>query len=173
MHIPQSHQARLALNTIMTELERDPLFKDLEDLTQAKAACFVSLHLDKGGQESLRGCIGTLKPVKDSLYEEIISNAKSAAFRDPRFQPLQIQELKDLIVTVDVLEEPEEIDSVSLLDPQIYGVIVESRYRRGVLLPNLPGVDSVEYQLKIARQKAGIGPNEKVNLQRFRVTRFY
>jgi AMMECR1 domain-containing protein len=89
------------------------------------------------------------------------------------FNPLQIQELKDLIVTVDVLEEPEEIDSVSLLDPQIYGVIVESRYRRGVLLPNLPGVDSVEYQLKIARQKAGIGPNEKVNLQRFRVTRFY
>ena len=138
-----------------------------EALTGSRAGAFVSIHK----QGRLRGCIGTISPVRNSLAEEIIYNAVSAASRDPRFEPIRPDELKWLEINVDVLGEPEDIASEAELDVKEYGVIVNSGRRRGLLLPDLEGVDTVEKQVSIARQKAGIGPGEKVSLQRFRVVR--
>lgn len=140
---------------------------------QQQAGAFVSLH-KKSGQ--LRGCIGTIEPVQDSLAEEIINNAISAATRDPRFPPLRPDELEDLDISVDVLSPAEPVDSIAELDPQRYGVIVESAhnpYQRGLLLPDLEGVDTAKYQVDIARRKAGISPNAPIKLSRFEVKRYH
>lgn len=171
MYEPQSAEARLAWKTVATDLGNETHFDDCDGLRNRKAACFVSLHSKTGEGESLRGCIGTLAPLKATLYDEIVANARSAAFSDPRFTPLRREELKNLTLSVDVLEAPEPIASADSLDPREYGVIVESGYKRGVLLPNLDGVDTVEKQLDIARMKAGIGLNEEISLSRFRVQR--
>ncbi len=119
----------------------------------------------------LRGCIGTIAPVRSCLAEEIIRNAVSAAAEDPRFDPIRPEELKWLEINVDVLGEPEDIRSTDELDVKRYGVIVTRGHRRGLLLPDLDGVDTVEQQVAIARRKAGIGPSEPVSLQRFEVVR--
>ena len=137
------------------------------ELTQRRAGAFVSIH--KHGQ--LRGCIGTIAPTRESLAEEIIHNAISASTRDPRFYPVTPDELDDLEINVDVLGEPEEIRSEAELDVKRYGVIVSNGLRRGLLLPDLEGVDTVAQQVAIARQKAGIGAGELVKLQRFEVVR--
>ena len=137
------------------------------ELTHSRAGAFVSIH--KHGQ--LRGCIGTIQPAYDSLAEEIIHNAVSAAVRDPRFEPIRPDELPWLEINVDVLGTPEDISSPDALDVKRYGVIVSSGHRRGLLLPDLEGVDTVEQQVSIARRKAGIGANEKADLQRFEVIR--
>ncbi len=136
-------------------------------LTRARAGVFVSIH-EHG---SLRGCIGTLSPVRSCIGEEIISNAISAASSDPRFRPIAPEELKWLEISVDILSEPEEIDSADRLDVKKYGVIVCSGSKRGVLLPDLEGVDTVEQQIDIARRKAGIAPGKKLTLYRFTVSR--
>ncbi len=137
------------------------------ELTEKQAGAFVSIH--ENGQ--LRGCIGTIGPTKDCLAEEIIHNAISASTRDPRFRPITADELPFLEISVDVLGETEDIESEDQLDVRRYGVIVSKGMRRGLLLPNLDGVDTVEQQISIARRKAGIGPSEKVSLQRFEVVR--
>ncbi len=134
----------------------------------SRAGVFVSLKKD--GQ--LRGCIGTVEPVRDNLAEEIAFNAVSAAVRDPRFAPVDIEELPSLSVTVDVLGPMERISSEDELDPQQYGVLVRSGSRSGLLLPNLEGVNTVKEQLDIARRKAGIMPGQTANLYRFKVTRY-
>ena len=121
----------------------------------------------------LRGCIGTILPTQDSIAEEIIQNAISASTRDPRFPKITADELADLEINVDILTAPEDIDSPKELDVKRYGVIVSSGFRRGLLLPDSEGVDSVEYQIAIARMKAGIGENEKIKLQRFEVIRHH
>ncbi len=138
-----------------------------EALTDRRAGAFVSIHK----QGSLRGCIGTIAPTRGCVAEEIIHNAVSAAAHDPRFDPITPDELPWLEISVDVLGEPEEIDSEDALDVRRYGVIVSRGHRRGLLLPDLDGVDTVARQVAIARQKAGIGPNEAVKLQRFEVVR--
>ena len=138
-----------------------------EELTGTRAGAFVSIH--KHGQ--LRGCIGTIAPVRENLAREIIHNAVSAAVRDPRFRPIRPEELKDLEISVDVLTEPEDISSEAELDVKKYGVIVSNGMRRGLLLPDLEGVDTVGQQVAIARQKAGISPGEPIKLQRFEVIR--
>jgi len=138
-----------------------------EALTHRRAGAFVSIHK----QGRLRGCIGTIVPTRGSLAEEIIHNAVSAASRDPRFDPIRPDELPWLEINVDVLGEPEDIASEAELDVKRYGVIVRRGHRRGLLLPDLEGVDTVRQQVDIARQKAGIGPKEKVELQRFEVVR--
>jgi AmmeMemoRadiSam system protein A len=138
-----------------------------EALLRTRAGAFVSVH--KQGQ--LRGCIGTVAPTKASLAEEIIANAVSASSRDPRFDPIRPDELPYLEISVDVLGEPERINSKAELDVKRYGVIVTKGIRRGLLLPDLDGVDTVEEQISIARRKAGIGPEEKVSLERFEVVR--
>ena len=138
-------------------------------LRTQKAACFVSIH--EAGD--LRGCIGTLEPCRDSLASEIIDNAISACARDPRFAPVRPDELPSLEINVDLLTVPEAVDSVAELDPARFGVIVSRGGLRGVLLPDLDGVDTVDQQLAIAKRKAGIAPDEPVALERFEVTRHY
>ncbi len=141
-----------------------------ENLTpemEEKAGVFVSIH--KLGQ--LRGCIGTFEPAEKNVAEETIANAISSATGDPRFPPIAPEELKYLSYSVDVLTEPELVDSKDKLDPRKYGVIVEAGWRRGLLLPDLEGVDSVDYQIDVCRQKAGISPDEPAKLYRFEVKR--
>ena len=138
-----------------------------KELIENKSAVFVSLH--KHGD--LRGCIGTIVPTKESVAKEIISNAISAATRDNRFDPVSEDELDDLVINVDVLTIPENIDSKEELDPKRYGVIVTSGYKRGLLLPDLEGVDTVDEQIAISKRKAGITDNEPIMLQRFEVIR--
>lgn len=142
---------------------------DLPEEFQEPGAVFVSLK--KRG--ALRGCIGTIFPARETLAEEITANALSAGLRDPRFPPVSAGELDELEYSVDVLTEPEKVEDISELDPRVYGVIVRSGYRTGLLLPDLEGVDFAELQLDIARRKAGIGPNEPVEIYRFRVNRYY
>ncbi len=138
-----------------------------DEITSVKAGCFVSIHK----QGRLRGCIGTIAPIKSNLAEEIIDNAVSAAARDPRFEPVAESELKWLEINVDVLSEPEDISSPDDLDVKRYGVIVTCGGKRGLLLPDLDGVDTVEDQINIARRKAGIGEHEQISLKRFEVVR--
>ena len=140
-----------------------------EEMLKTRAGAFVSIH--KQGQ--LRGCIGTILPTQDSIAEEIIENAISASTRDPRFDPITADELRLLEISVDVLGEPEDIPSADMLDVKRYGVIVTNGYRRGLLLPDLDGVDTVEDQIDIARRKAGIPAGEPLTLQRFEVIRHY
>ena len=132
-----------------------------------KASCFVTLK--KNGQ--LRGCIGTLSPRRDSLAEEIGENALGAAFEDPRFPPLKAEELEELSISVDVLSTPEQISGLTCLDPAKYGVIVEKGGARGVLLPDLEGVDTAEAQTAIAARKAGLPGPEGASISRFTVKR--
>jgi len=147
-----------------------PAFPEpLDDDMKEKRAVFVSIKKD--GQ--LRGCIGTIEPCYDNLAEEIIQNAVSASTRDPRFPAITLNELDKLSISVDVLTLPEGINSMKELDPKKYGVIVQSGFKRGLLLPDLEGVDTVEYQVSIAMQKAGIYENEPVELYRFEVKRYY
>lgn len=138
-----------------------------DELTNRQAGAFVTLY--KNG--NLRGCIGTISPVRVSLAEEIIMNAISAAFRDPRFPPINADELPDIVCSVDVLETPEPVSDMRTLDVKTYGVIVSRGHKRGLLLPNIDGVDTVEEQVDIARQKAGIAPHESFALERFKVVR--
>jgi AmmeMemoRadiSam system protein A len=133
-----------------------------------KAGVFVCLK--KSGE--LRGCIGTYLPSCDSVANETITNAISAATRDPRFQPVSEDELDKLSYSVDVLSCPEKVSSIAELDPRKYGVIVVSGFRRGLLLPDLEGVDTVEDQLRITKLKAGILPHEEVEIYRFEVKRY-
>lgn len=138
-----------------------------KEMTDRRAGAFVSLKKDG----ALRGCIGTIQGVRDSLAEEIIENAVSAGVHDPRFLPVTEKELDHLVYSVDVLGDTEEIEGPEDLDVGRYGVIVSRGVRRGLLLPNLEGVDTVEEQIDIARQKAGIGADEPVKLERFEVVR--
>ena len=131
---------------------------------------FVTLKI----RGRLRGCIGTISPVTGSIAEEIIENAVSASTRDPRFPAVSPQELDHLVYSVDVLGKPEEISSPKELDVTRYGVIVTKGHRRGLLLPNLEGVDSVEDQISIAKRKAGIPESaQDVLLERFEVVRHF
>ena len=140
-----------------------------EELLRARAGAFVSVH--KFG--ALRGCIGTIAATKENLALEIIHNAVSAVSEDPRFEPVSEDELKYLDINVDVLGEAEKISSPDQLDVKKYGVIVQSGYKRGLLLPDLDGVDTVEQQISIAKRKGGIDPDEDVDLFRFEVVRHY
>ena len=119
----------------------------------------------------LRGCIGTISAVTGNIAEEISRNAVSACSEDPRFEPVQPDELERIAYSVDVLGPTERIDSAEQLDPKRYGVVVISGYRKGLLLPNLDGVDTVEEQISIAKRKAGIPDYERCKLERFEVVR--
>lgn len=139
-----------------------------EGLLASRHGAFVSLH--RGGM--LRGCIGTIAPTQPTLADEIIHNAIQAATADPRFPPMSTDELHDLEISVDILQ-PAEPATPEDLDPRVFGVIVSADWRRGLLLPDLEGVDTVEDQIAIARDKAGIRPGETIHLERFRVDRYH
>ena len=141
-----------------------------QEMYSNRAGVFVSLK-EEG---RLRGCIGTITPVRTSIAEEIIENAISASTKDPRFQAVEPEELDRLIYSVDVLGETEEISSEAELDVKRYGVVVSRGYKRGLLLPNLDGVDTVDEQVAIAKRKAGIAEDaEDIRLERFEVVRHF
>ncbi len=161
----------LARKAVETYVEEKCIVSPPEEMIpemRRQAGVFVCLK--KFGE--LRGCIGTFEPTQNTLAEEIIHNAISSATRDPRFSPVSRDELKFLTYSVDVLSPYEPVNSTSELDPKRYGVIVQSGSRRGLLLPDLEGVDSAEEQVAIASRKAGIWPGEPVRIFRFEVNRY-
>lgn len=160
--------ARQTVEHYVREGEAPPPPATLAKEMRGKAGVFVSIHK----QGALRGCIGTFEPQRRNVAEEIITNAVSSATRDPRFNPVEPGELDELDYSVDVLSHPEPVQDTSGLDPKRYGVIVEAGWKRGLLLPDLEGVDTVDEQIGICRQKAGIGPDEPVKLYSFEVKRY-
>ncbi len=162
--------ARASVEAWVRQRKRLPVPDGLpEELLTRRAGAFVSLH--KNGV--LRGCIGTIAPTRDTVAEEILANAISACSRDPRFPPVTEGELGCLEISVDVLGEAEPVFSADELDVKRYGVIVSHGAKRGLLLPDLDGVDTVEDQIRIARQKGGIRESEPYRLERFEVVRHY
>lgn len=162
--------ARLAQETVEGYAREGTLPHPAELTPEMREKAGVFVTLKKHGQ--LRGCIGTFEPTQRNVAEEIINNAISSSTRDPRFLSVTADELPDITYSVDVLTEPVPVESEEELDPGRYGVIVESEGRRGLLLPDLEGVDTVEQQIDICRQKAGILPDEPVKLYRFEVKRY-
>jgi len=162
---------KLAKQTVESYVNEGKVPEPPDELTpemKAKAGVFVSLH--KSGE--LRGCIGTFEPTQKNVAREIIQNAISSSTGDPRFPPVAPEELEHLEYSVDVLTAPKPIQNKRQLDPKKYGVIVECGFRRGLLLPDLEGVDTVDYQIHICRNKAGIDPDEPIKLYRFEVKRY-
>ena len=162
--------ARSAVETFVRSGDILPSPKETHGLLASRAPCFVSLKTLDG---DLRGCIGTIEPSRNTLAEEVVANAISAATTDPRFDPVRPEELSNLRYSVDVLF-PAEPAVMSDLDPAVYGVIVEDEgdSRRGLLLPDIPGIDNAEQQVEIAARKAGISRDERIKLWRFKVERF-
>ena len=160
--------AREYLKQYLREGHKPQVPPNLPPEYREQAGVFVSLK--KEGQ--LRGCIGTVQPVRDNLAEEIAANAVSAAVRDPRFAPVSEEELDGLDISVDVLSPMEKVESKDELDPKKYGVLVRSGSRSGLLLPDLEGINTVDEQLEIAMRKAGIRSNVPLQLFRFKVTRY-
>ena len=163
--------ARRAVETYVLEHRLyEPDSASLTPMLRQPSACFVSIKtLDR----ELRGCIGTVNPSQNTLAEEIVLNAVSAATRDPRFPPVSAEELTHLRYSVDVLDAPEPTRFEDL-DPAVFGVIVEEEAgpRRGLLLPDIGGVETAQQQVQIAARKAGIAPHQPHRLYRFRVRRF-
>jgi AmmeMemoRadiSam system protein A len=164
---------KLAKNTIELYIREGKVLQvHEEDLTpemKEQAGVFVCLKV----RGMLRGCIGSFQPTESDVAHEVVQNAISAATQDPRFQMVRANELDTLEYSVDVLTPPELVHDSRELDPRRYGVIVRSGGRRGLLLPDLEGVDTVEYQISIAMQKAGIPPGTQVELSRFEVKRYH
>lgn len=161
---------KLAKEAVENYVRKREIIRSMELSPEMKERAGVFVSLKKHGQ--LRGCIGTFEPTQANIAEEIVHNAISSAVYDPRFPPVSVAELDDLEYSVDVLTPPEPVKSIADLDPKKYGVIVQSGSRRGLLLPDLEGVDDVETQIAICRQKAGIGSSEPVKLYRFQVKRY-
>ena len=166
----ESFLVRLARETLERKVKGlpPPQIGEVPEEFRGRAGVFVSIK--KHG--TLRGCIGTIEPTRGSIVEEVMANALSAGLNDPRFWPVGEEELDDLEYSVDVLEPPEPVAGLHELDPKKYGVIVSSGWRKGLLLPDLEGVQTAEEQVEIARRKAGIPPGEPVRLERFKVVRY-
>lgn len=161
--------ARRAVNYYLQKGKKLAPPTELPKYLQRQHGAFVSIKTKSG---ALRGCIGTLEPTQPNLAMEIIKNAIGAATADPRFAAISACELPDLIFSVDVLMPPQPVGSPRELDHRKYGIIVEKDGRKGVLLPDIPGVNSVEEQLTIARMKAGIDYDEDIIIKKFRVDRY-
>jgi AmmeMemoRadiSam system protein A len=160
--------ARQALGHYFRTGEMMAVMGEVPEVWRRRAGAFVSLHGADGG---LRGCIGTISPVHENVAAEVAANVVLAATQDERFEPVRAEELDDLTISVDVLGEAEMTDMAGL-DPRKYGVIVTARDgRRGVLLPDLVGVDTAAEQVAICREKGEIGADEAVGIWRFVVER--
>ena len=167
--------ARRAVETFVLTGKQIPAPPNVSGILSARAACFVTLKSksDQTRTRDLRGCIGTVEPIMNTLAEELIANAIKAASRDPRFDPVSAEELPHLHYSVDVLAAPEPA-TFEELDPAIYGVIVEDKAGayRGLLLPDIEGVDTAAKQVEIAARKAGIRRDSPLKFSRFRVERY-
>ncbi|NIQ03344.1 MAG: AmmeMemoRadiSam system protein A [Nitrospinaceae bacterium] len=169
VHHPYISLARQSIHHYLTHEAKLPCPAPLTGDLQAQSGAFVSIK--KNSQ--LRGCIGTLEPCQKNLAEEIIENALKAALHDPRFSPVTRDELPELTLSIDVVRPMEAISDVSELDPKVYGLVVKSSGKQGVLLPDLEGVDSAEEQIRICRKKGSINENDPIELYRFKVDRFH
>ncbi len=168
MH-PYVALARKAIEEYILHRKVLPLPEEVPDDMKERNGVFVCLKMGN----DLRGCIGTFLPTSENLYEEIVKNAVAAATEDPRFHPLLQTELEGLHYSVNVLSAPEPVKDLSQLDPKKYGIIVIKGARRGLLLPDLEGVNTVEDQLRITKMKAGIDLGDKdVQIFRFSVKRY-
>ncbi|MBN1253059.1 MAG: AmmeMemoRadiSam system protein A [Bacteroidales bacterium] len=177
MYKAKTSFAKLAIDTIFALIKDKDISKiktkDISTEFMVKLACFVSIHMKDG---SLRSCIGTIEPREENLYLEIISNAVSASTKDSRFSPLKIDELDNIVVSVDVLSKPEIINNISELNPKKYGVIVtDGAFNRGVLLPDIEGINTIENQLNIVKRKAGLSSveNKFLKIYSFTSTRYH
>lgn len=169
--LQESRFVSLARNAITHYLnDTEIIFDDrlTHEMLDVKAGTFVSIK--KNG--ALRGCMGTIGATEENIALEIVANAIKAAFEDPRFPPIELDDLKDIQISVDVLQQPEVIEDASQLDPKKYGIIVTSNDKRGVLLPDLQSIDTVDEQIRIACQKGSIKPTDKVTIERFEVSRY-
>jgi hypothetical protein len=153
---------------IKTGAIREVREEELTPELKLRAGVFVCLKT----ADVLRGCIGSFQPQEPTIAHETVRNAISAAISDPRFPRVRAEEVGQITYTVDVLTQPEPIKDKSELDPRRYGVIVQAGGRRGLLLPDLEGVDTVDFQVNIAMQKAGIAPGTPIQLSRFEVKRY-
>lgn len=161
---------KLAKDTVENYIKRGKIISP-ENLTEdmkGEAGVFVSIK--KRG--NLRGCIGTFEPTRHNVAEEIIHNAISSATQDPRFPRINEAELDELEYSVDILTPPKPVADITKLDVKKHGIIVQSGWQRGLLLPDLEGVDTLEQQVHICRMKAGISPDEPVELFSFEVRRY-
>lgn len=160
--------ARKTIQSFITNKVTPPLPKNLPDEFTSKRGVFVSIK--KKGR--LRGCIGTIEPVKKNVAGEVIHNAISASTQDPRFPSVTTEELDDITISVDILSPLEKITDLSELDPKKYGILLSCNFKKGVLLPDIEGINSVEEQIRIAKSKGDIKTYEKFQIQRFEVQRF-
>jgi len=171
MLFPNSHPlVELAQEAILEYLSRRivmPLPVSLAEIFAQPAGAFVCLK--KNGQ--LRGCVGTYQPARSTVGEEVIHNAIASATRDPRFSPVTLPELKEIDCSVDVLSIPVPT-SAHELDPRRFGILVVQGPKRGLLLPDLDGIQTAEHQIREAKQKAGIFTDEPVELYSFTVERY-
>ncbi len=161
--------AKDSLRTYLKENKVLSVLPDMPDYFLKRAGSFVSL---KKGDGTLRGCIGTIEPVYNNLAEEIINNAISAGIKDPRFPKVNLAELDELYFSVDVLHPKEEVESAEELDPKNYGIVVEKGPQKGVLLPDLEGIDTADKQLEVAMTKAGIDKADDIKIYKFKVDRY-
>lgn len=162
--------ARLTVETYVKTGKMPEKPDMLEGIEVKKAGTFVSIKTKSG---DLRGCIGTVQAVRDSIIDEIMNNAVSSAFYDPRFPAVSEDELSNLKYSVDILHEPEKVTDFRQLDPKNYGIIITSNTgRKALLLPDLEGLDTVEKQVAACMRKAGIQVSETVTIQRFKAERF-
>jgi AmmeMemoRadiSam system protein A len=163
--------ARLAVEIFIEDGVRIAPPPQPEGVLARSAGVFVTI---KTIGNDLRGCIGTIEPARLKVAEEIIRNAIIAATGDPRFPPVRREELANLTYGVDVLNAAELVRGPDDLDPAIYGVIIESMdgRHRGLLLPRIEGLDTVEKQWRAVHLKAGLTPGASVRIERFTVTRF-
>jgi AmmeMemoRadiSam system protein A len=163
---------KLAKDTVELYIREGRILEVREDELGAefkqRAGVFVCLKI----RGNLRGCIGTFQPTEPTIAHETVRNAVSAATCDPRFSCIRKDELDTIEYTVDVLTVPEKVADRTELDPRRFGVIVQAGTRRGLLLPDLEGVDTADYQISIAMQKAGIPSGTPVDLYRFEVKRY-
>ena len=158
-----------AINAFVKEEKKIEPPTILSDEMKEKAGVFVSIH--RGG--ALMGCIGTMVPTRANVAEEVIANAIAAASQDPRFPPVTEKELAELSISVDILGKPEKVKDVSQLNVKKYGVIVESGGKKGLLLPDIEGVNTPEQQIEVCKKKAWIDERENVEIYRFEVRIFH
>ena len=170
--MPSHPLVSLAIRSVQHHIEKGrplPWPDPLPEAMETQAGTFVSIKKNS----LLRGCIGTIQPKYANLAEEVIQNAIKAASEDPRFPPIEKKELDQLIITVDVLTAPEKIDDTSSLDTKLYGLIVRSKGRQGLLLPDLENIKSVDQQLKVCLKKGGVKESDPYELYRIKVKRFH
>ena len=141
------------------------LFKEFKDIN---LGCFVSFYIN----DNLRGCIGTIEPVFDNLILEIINNSISAAFKDPRFESISLKEYPYLKNKIDFIINIEKINDISKLNPKEYGIIVKKGDKKGVLLPDIPTINTIEKQLEITFNKAGLKYNKENLFKENEIYRF-